>query len=130
MTTTTCTPVTLSGATLGAGIYVFETGVTITGATTIGVGSGELTTKGTEGATVVVYRRRHLRQWHGNDILPIMPLPAVPITELRSTSPLSDTNQLLLQFGSGSSIFKGAVLAPSADSGLFMTRGAPSMPLT
>jgi Putative Flp pilus-assembly TadE/G-like len=113
VTTTTCTPVTLSSATLGAGIYIFETGVTIKGATTIG-GPG-----GNAGATVIV-----TGDGPSGDGGVYDSGTATTFYDYAPTSgtyngvaiyqPLFDTQQLGLQFGSGSSIFDGAVLAPGA----------------
>jgi hypothetical protein len=113
VTTTTCTPVTLNSATLGAGIYVFETGVTIKGATTIGANTP------TGGATVVVtgntasgdggvYDTGTATTFY--DYAP----QSGPYHGIAIYQPQFDTQQLELQFGSGSSIFDGAVLAPSA----------------
>ena len=113
VTTTTCTPVTVSGATLGAGIYLFETGVKITGATTIGANTP------TGGATVIVtgdgvsgdggtYDSGTATTFY--DYAP----QSGTYHGIAIYQPQMDTQQLGLQFGSGSSIFDGAVLAPGA----------------
>ena len=117
VTTTTynCNPVTVSSATLGAGIYVFETGVTITGATTIG-GPG-----GTGGATVIVTGNSSSTDTNGGvydtgtattfyDYAP----QSGTYNGIAVYQPSGDNQQLELQFGSGSSIFDGAILAQSA----------------
>lgn len=114
-TTYSCTPVTLSSATLGPGIYVFETGVTISGATTIG-GTGS-----TGGATVIVTGNSSSTDMNGGvydtstattfyDYAPT----SGTYNGIAIYQPSGDTQQLELQFGSGSSIFDGAVLAPTA----------------
>ena len=117
VTTTTynCNPVTVSSATLGAGIYVFETGVKITGATTIG-GPG-----GTGGATVIVTGNSSSTDTNGGvydtgtattfyDYAP----QSGTYNGIAVYQPSGDNQQLELQFGSGSSIFDGAILAQSA----------------
>jgi Flp pilus assembly protein TadG len=104
----TCTPVTLNSATLGAGIYVFESGVKITGATTIGGNSA------TGGATVVVAKGAYDS---GTATTFYDYAPADPNSVYNGVAiyqPSSNSNQMTLQFGSGSSIFDGAVYAPSA----------------
>jgi hypothetical protein len=103
---TTCTPVTVSSATLGAGNYVFETGVTITGATTIG------TNTATGGATVIVSNGAY-DSGTATTFYDYAPISGT-YNGVAIYQPLSDTQQLELQFGSGSSIFDGAVLAPGA----------------
>ena len=112
---TTCTPVTLSSVTMGPGNYVFTTGVTITGATTIG--QGNTTTDKTNpngGATVIVTGGTYdsgtattFTDWAPADT-------SNPYNGLAIYQIPSDTNSMTLQFGSGSSVFMGAVYAPSA----------------
>jgi Flp pilus assembly protein TadG len=102
---TTCTPVTLSSATLGDGIYVFETGVTITGATTIGTATG--------GATVIVTGNGAYNSGTATTFYDYAPTSGT-YNGVAIYQPLTDTQELELQFGSGSSIFDGAVLAPGA----------------
>jgi Flp pilus assembly protein TadG len=104
---TTCTPVTLSSATLGPGVYVFETGVTIKGATTIGTNSAN------GGATVVVTGNGVYDSGTATTFYDYAPTSG-NYNGIAIYQPLSDTQQLLLQFGSGSSIFDGAVVAPGA----------------
>jgi len=106
VTTTTCTPVTLSSASLGPGIYVFETGVKITGATTIGANSAN------GGATVVISKGDY-DSGTATTFYDYAPTSGT-YNGVAIYQPASNSNQLLLQFGSGSSIFDGAVVAPSA----------------
>jgi Flp pilus assembly protein TadG len=125
VTTYNCTPVTLSSATLGAGIYVFETGVKITGATTIGANTAS------GGATVVVTGNSSPTDMNGGvydtgtattfyDYAP----QSGTYNGVAIYQPSGDNQQLELQFGSGSSIFDGAVLAPSAPVDLHDQGGA------
>ena len=104
---TTCTPVTVSSATLGAGTYVFETGVTITGATTIGTNSAN------GGATVVVTGSGAYNSGTATTFYDYAPTSGT-YNGIAIYQPLSDTQQMELQFGSGSSIFDGAIFAPGA----------------
>ncbi len=106
VTTTTCTPVTVSSATLGPGNYVFETGVTIKGATTIGKNTA------TGGATVIVSNGTY-DSGTATTFYDYAPQSGT-YNGIAIYQPSSNTNQLGLQFGSGSSIFDGAVLAPTA----------------
>ena len=123
VTTTTCTPVTLNSATLGAGIYVFETGVTIKGATTIGSNTP------TGGATVIVTGNTASGDGGVYDtgtattFYDYAPQSGV-YHGIAIYQPQFDTQQMELQFGSGSSIFDGAVLAPSAAVNLHDQGGA------
>jgi hypothetical protein len=98
--------VTLSGATLGPGIYVFESGVTIKGATTIGTAAA--------GATVVVTGAGVYDSGTATTFYDYAPTGVTPYNGVAIYQPLTDTQPLELQFGSGSSIFDGAVLAPGA----------------
>lgn len=111
---TTCTPVTLSSATLGPGIYVFETGVTITGATTIGQNGG---------ATVIVTGSGVYDSSTATTFTDYAPTTGT-YDGLAIYQPLSDTQPMMLQFGSGSSIFMGAVYAPGSDVTLHDQGGA------
>ncbi len=106
VTTTTCTPVTISSGTLGPGNYVFETGVTIKGATTIGTNSPN------GGATVIVSNGAY-DSGTATTFYDYAPTSGT-YNGVAIYQPLSNTSQLELQFGSGSSIFDGAVLAPGA----------------
>lgn len=106
---TTCTgsPVTVSSATLGPGIYVFESGVTITGATTIGTNSAN------GGATVVVTGTGVYDSGTATTFYDYAPTSGT-YNGIAIYQPLSDTQEMELQFGSGSSIFDGAIYAPGA----------------
>jgi hypothetical protein len=123
VTTTTCNPVTLSSATLGPGTYVFTTGVTITGATKIGQGTGNKT-DANGGATVIVtngtYDSGTATTFY--DYAPADPnatYNGVAIYQVET-----DKNPMTLQFGSGSSVFMGAVYAPGAQVTLHDQGGA------
>ncbi len=117
VTTTTCNPVTLSGATMGPGNYVFTTGVTISGATTIGLGNpvtDQTQTTPEGGATVIVTNGTYdsstattFTDWAPADT-------SNPYNGLAIYQIPTDTNSMTLQFGSGSSVFMGAVYAPTA----------------
>jgi hypothetical protein len=105
--------VTLSSATLGAGIYVFETGVTIKGATTIGAntptgGATVIVTGNTASGDGGVYDSGTATTFY--DYAP----QSGTYHGIAIYQPAFDTQQLGLQFGSGSSIFDGAVFAPTA----------------
>lgn len=121
------TPVTLSNATLKAGNYIFETGVTITGATTIGEGNGSSSNPATNtngGATVIVtggtYDSGTATTF--SDYAPADPNNIYNGLAIYQVA--SDSNAMNLQFGSGSSIFDGAVYAPSAQVTLHDQGGA------
>lgn len=121
------TPVTLSSATLGPGNYIFETGVTITGATTIGQGNNSTTSPATNangGATIIVTGGTYdsstattFTDWAPADTNNLY-------NGLAIYQVASDTNPMTLQFGSGSSIFDGAVYAPGAQVTLHDQGGA------
>lgn len=115
VTTISCNPVTLNSATLGPGTYVFETGVTITGATKIGDKCSSC------GATVIVTGNSSSTDLNGGvydsgtattfyDYAPT----SGTYNGIAIYQPAGDTQALTLQFGSGSSIFDGAVVAPGA----------------
>jgi hypothetical protein len=108
--------VTVSSATLGPGNYVFETGVKITGATTIGTNSA------TGGATVIVTGGSY-DSGTATTFYDYAPTSGT-YNGVAIYQPASNTNQLLLQFGSGSSIFDGAVVAPGAPVDLHDQGGA------
>lgn len=114
---TTCTPVTLSSATLGPGIYVFETGVKITGATTIGTNSPN------GGATVVVTGNGAYDSGTATTFYDYAPTSGT-YNGIAIYQPLSDTQPMELQFGSGSSVFDGAIFAPGAAVNLHDQGGA------
>jgi hypothetical protein len=114
VTTISCNPVTVSSATLGAGIYVFETGVTIKGATTIGSNSPS------GGATVVVERNSTgsidggvYDSGTATTFYDYAPTSGT-YNGIAIYQPAGDVQPMELQFGSGSSIFDGAVVAPGA----------------
>lgn len=124
VTTVSCNPVALNSVTLGAGIYVFETGVTISGATKIG------DTCSTCGATVVVEGNSSTNMDGGvydsstattfYDYAPV----SGTYNSVAIYQPAGDTQAMTLQFGSGSSIFNGAVVAPASDVTLHDQGGA------
>jgi Flp pilus assembly protein TadG len=123
VTTVSCTPVTVSSATLGAGIYVFETGVTIKGATTIGAntptgGATVIVTGNTTSGDGGVYDSGTATTFY--DYAP----QSGTYHGVAIYQPSFDTQQMGLQFGSGSSIFDGAVFAPSAPVDLHDQGGA------
>ena len=119
----TCTsaPVDLGGGTttkLGPGIYVFETGVTVSGNTTVGLGNNSKTSPQTSqngGATIVVTgtgafdssTATNFRVWAPADANSVYNAVAI-------YQPASNTQAMTLQFGSSSSYFDVAVYAPSA----------------
>jgi Flp pilus assembly protein TadG len=114
VTTISCTPVTLDSATLGPGIYVFETGVKIKGATTIGSNSPN------GGATVIVTGNSPGSMDGGvydsgtaTTFYDYAPTSGT-YNGIAIYQPAGDKQTIGLQFGSGSSIFDGAVLAKSA----------------
>jgi hypothetical protein len=121
--TCTSSPVSVSSATMGPGNYVFESGVTISGATTIGTGSGNVTaTNG--GATVIVTSGTY-------DSSTATTFYDYAPADMNSTynglavyQVATDTNAMTLQFGSGSSVFMGAVYAPGAQVTLHDQGGA------
>jgi len=112
------TPVTISGATMGPGIYVFESGVTITGNDTIGVGSGTGTSAQTNsggGATIVVSgTNSQLNMDTASQVTIWAPNDTVEYNSVAVYQPLSDAQPMLLSFGSSTSIFMGTVYAPSS----------------
>ena len=122
---TTCTTdqVTLSSAKLGPGNYVFQSGVKITGATVIGTGSGNATSPN-GGATVIVtggsYDSGTATTFY--DYAPADPNSVYNAVAIYQ--PATNSNPMNLQFGSGSSVFMGAVYAPSAPVDLHDQGGA------
>ena len=112
------TPVTISSATMGPGIYVFTTGVTITGNDTIGVGSGTGTNAQTNaggGATIVVTGTGQLNMDTASQVTVWAPNDTVQYNSVAVYQPASDTQPMLLSFGSSTSIFMGTVYAPTSD---------------
>jgi hypothetical protein len=123
VTTTTCNPVTLSSATLGPGTYVFTTGVKITGATTIGQGTGN-TTSAKGGATVIVTKGSY-DSGTATTFYDYAPADQdATYNGVAIYQVATDTNPMTLQFGSGSSVFMGAVYAPGAQVSLHDQGGA------
>ncbi|HEY1581200.1 MAG TPA: pilus assembly protein TadG-related protein [Terracidiphilus sp.] len=117
------TPVTLSSASLGPGSYIFETGVTISGATTIGTGTGT-TTAANGGATVIVTGGTY----DSSTATTFYDYAPADINNLYDGLAIyqvaTDSNGMTLQFGSGSSVFMGAVYAPAAQVTLHDQGGA------
>lgn len=113
------TPVTISGATMGPGIYVFETGVYITGNDTIGVGTGTGTSAQTSaggGATIVVTgTSSQLNMDTASQVTVWAPNDTYEYNSIAIYQPLSDTQPMLLSFGSSTSIFMGTVYAPGSN---------------
>jgi len=112
---TTCTSdqVTLSSAHLGPGNYVFESGVKITGATTIGNGSGNKTSPN-GGATVIVTGGSY-DSGTATTFYDYAPADTNSVYNgVAIYQPSTNSSPMTLQFGSGSSVFMGAVYAPSA----------------
>jgi hypothetical protein len=120
---TTCTsaPVDLGGGTttkLGPGIYVFETGVTVTGNTTVGLGNNSKSDPQTSlngGATIVVTGTGAFDSSTASNFSIWAPADENSVyNAVAIYQPSSDTQPMMLQFGSSSSYFNGAVYAPSA----------------
>lgn len=113
------TPVTISSATLGPGVYVFESGVYITGNDTIGVGTGTGTSAQTSsggGATIVVSgTSSQLNMDTASQVTIWAPNDTYQYNSIAVYQPLSDTQPMLLSFGSSTSIFMGTVYAPGSD---------------
>jgi Flp pilus assembly protein TadG len=121
--TTTCTsaPVDLGGGTttlLGAGIYVFETGVNVSGNTTVGIGNNSKSNPQTAqdgGATIVVTGTGAFDSSTASNFSIWAPADKTSVyNAVAIYQPSSDTQAMTLQFGSSSSYFVGAVYAPSA----------------
>lgn len=106
------TPVTLKDATLGPGVYVFQTGVTVSGNVKVGVGSGTQTTKG-KGATIVVTGTGAFDSSTASMFSVYGPTDGV-YNAVALYQPFSDKQPMMLQFGSSGSDFIGAVYAPGA----------------
>jgi Flp pilus assembly protein TadG len=106
------TPVTLKDATLGPGVYLFKTGVTVSGDVKVGVGSGTQTTKG-KGATIVVTGTGAFDSSTTSMFSVYAPVDGV-YNAVALYQPESDKQPMMLQFGSSGSDFIGAVYAPRA----------------
>lgn len=115
---TTCSPVTLSGATLGPGIYVFESGVSVGGNTTVGKGNNSKTNPKTlpnGGASIVVTGTGAFDSSTASNFSIWAPADSTSAyNAVAIYQPYSDNSAMTLQFGSSSSFFMGAVYAPSA----------------
>jgi len=108
------TPVTLKDATLGPGIYLFQTGVTVSGDVKVGVGSGTQTTTG-KGATIVVTGMGAFDSSTASMFSVYAPAYTNSVyNAVALYQPASDTQPMMLQFGSSGSDFIGAVYAPRA----------------
>lgn len=108
------TPVNLNSAQLGPGNYVFETGVTVSGNTTLGNGSGT-TTSPNGGATIIVTGSGSFDSSTATNFSIYAPAdPNNVYNGIAIYQPVSDNSAMMLQFGSSSSYFNGTVLAPSA----------------
>ena len=123
VTTCTSAPVTLSSAHLGPGNYVFESGVKITGATVIGNGSGNQTFPN-GGATVIVTGGSY-DSGTATTFYDYAPADTNSVYNgVAIYQPSTNSSPMTLQFGSGSSVFMGAVYAPSASVDLHDQGGA------
>lgn len=91
--------VTLSSATLGSGIYVFENGVTISGTVTVNSG------------TLDIYSGTFNQ---GNATLNITAPTSGTYNGIALLQPSSNTNELQVQFGSGNQTLDGMIYAPGA----------------
>jgi len=91
--------VTLNGATLGAGVYMFEKGVTISGTVTV------------NGGTIDVYGGTFSQ---GNAILNITAPTSGIYNGIALMQPSNNTTDLHVQFGSNSQTLDGYIYAPGA----------------
>jgi Flp pilus assembly protein TadG len=92
--------VTLSGATLGAGVYMFEKGVTISGTVTV------------NGGTLDVYGGTFNQ---GNALLNITAPTSGTYNGIALMQPSNNANDLQVQFGSGNQKLDGYIYAPGAE---------------
>jgi len=102
--------VNLSSATLGPGIYVFESGVTVSGATVVGNGTGTVTSAG-GGATIVIATGAFSSS--GANLTIYAPTSG-PYNGVAIYQPSTDVAPMTLQFGGTGSYFMGAVVAPTS----------------
>ncbi|HEY1581204.1 MAG TPA: pilus assembly protein TadG-related protein [Terracidiphilus sp.] len=108
------TPVNLKNATLGPGYYIFETGVTASGNTTVGTGTGT-TTAANGGATIIITGTGTLDTSTATNFSIYAPADRTsPYNSIAVYQVPSDTSEMTLQFGSSSSYFIGSVVAPGA----------------
>lgn len=91
--------VTITNATLGSGLYMFENGVTISGTVTVNSG------------TLDVYSGTFSQ---GNAILNISAPTSGTYNGIAIMQPASNTNQLQVQFGSSNQTLDGYIYAPGA----------------
>ena len=129
----TCTdaPVDLGGGTttqLGPGIYVFETGVTVSGNTTVGTGNNSKTnpqTNANGGATIVVTGTGAFDSSTASNFSIWAPAETgYAYNAVAIYQPSADTQDMMLQFGSSSSYFNGAIYAPTTSVTLHDQGGA------
>jgi hypothetical protein len=92
-------PVTLSDATLGAGTYLFESGVTISGTVTVNSG------------TLDIYSGTFNQ---GNAVLNITAPTTGPYNGIAIMQPSTNSKQLQVQFGSSEQTLDGYIYAPGA----------------
>jgi Flp pilus assembly protein TadG len=100
------TNVTLSGglALPGGAIYVFENGVTVGGTMSVGNSSS--------GATMDVYSGTFNQ---GNSVLSIYAPTSGTYNGIALMQPVTNTNELQVQFGSGNQTLDGFIYAPGAE---------------
>lgn len=91
--------ITLSGATLGAGTYAFQNGVTLSGTVTVNNG------------TLDIYSGSFNQ---GNAVLNITAPTAGIYNGIAIMQPVSNTTQLQVQFGSSNQTLDGYIYAPGA----------------
>lgn len=91
--------VTLNGATLGPGTYLFENGVTVSGTVTV------------NGGTLDVYSGTFNQ---GNATLNISAPTTGPYNGIAIMQPSTNTNQLQVQFGSSNQTLDGYIYAPGS----------------
>jgi hypothetical protein len=92
--------VTLTGATLGAGTYVFEKGVTLSGTVTVNSG------------TIDVYSGTFTQ---GNAILNVTAPTSGTYNGIALMQPATNTTDLQVQFGSSNQTLDGYIYAPGAE---------------
>lgn len=121
---TTCTPVTLNSVTMGPGVYVFESGVSISGNSVVGNGSGT-TTAANGGATIVITGSGAFDSSSATNFTIYAPADTNAVYNgVAIYQPATNTSAMTLQFGSSSSYFMGAVVAPTSDVTLHDQGGA------
>jgi Flp pilus assembly protein TadG len=107
------TPVSLS-TNLGPGNFVFETGLTLSGTVQVGNGTGT-TTSPSGGATIIITGSGAFDSSSASNFSVYAPAdPSALYNGVAIYQPSSDTSAMNLQFGSSSSYFMGAVVAPSS----------------